>query len=139
MTNDFTPAERDAQWERSCIADPYPYLPAPTVTVTPWTDDADLAEAVEDLMDVYPGADRGVLVGLLRDLRGHLRTAVMASAVRDVADGLADVVHAGTTDAELGLMVAGAEAGRGVEVPRLRAALGKLRDAAAVGVADAAA
>lgn len=117
----------DAQWERSCIADPYPNLPAPAIAITPWTDDAELMELDADLTDVYPGADAAVLAGLLRDLRAHLREAVMASAVRDVADGLADAVHAGTADEELALLVVGAEAGRGVEVPGLLAALEKMR------------
>lgn len=142
MTNDthnLTPTERDARWERSGLTDPYPHLPAPAVTVTPWTDDADLDEAVADLTDVYPEADRGVLAELLQDLRAHLRAAVLSSAVRDVADGLADRVTGVTTDEELGLIVAGAEAGRGVPMPGLLVALEKLRDAAAVGVADAAA
>lgn len=127
----MTQTETDTAWQRSGIADPYPNLPAPTIAITPWTDDVDLAETVADLVDVYPGADRGVLAGLLRDLRRHLRQAVMASAVRDVADGLADVVDAATTDAELELLVAGAEAGRGVPIPGLRVALEDLRSATA--------
>ena len=127
----MTQTETDTAWQRSGIADPYPHLPAPAVTVTPWTPDADLDELAADLTDGYPGADRGVLAGLLRDLRTHLRAAVLSSAVRDVADGLADVVHAATTDAELGLIVAGAEAGRGVPIPGLLVALEDLRDGAA--------
>lgn len=137
MTNNDT--ERDVQWDLMGLADPYPHLPAPTVTVTPWTPDADLVEAVADLTDVYPGADAAVLVGLLRDLRGHLREAVMedaaASALRSVRDGLADRVTDATTDEELALLVAGAEAGRGGAVPGLLVALEDLR----CGAADAAA
>ncbi|WP_131812653.1 hypothetical protein [Mycolicibacterium peregrinum] len=66
MTNDthnLTPTERDARWELSGLTDPYPHLPAPGIAITPWTDDADLAEAVAGLSDVYPGADAAVLLG----------------------------------------------------------------------------
>lgn len=105
MTNDthnLTPTERDTRWERSGLTDPHPHLQAPTIAITPWTDDADLAEAVADLVDVYPGADAAVLADLLRDLRRHLRQAVLAgaaaSAVRLVCHELAGTVHAGTTD-----------------------------------------
>ncbi|CPS10904.1 Uncharacterised protein [Mycobacteroides abscessus] len=127
----MTQTNNDTQWDLLGLTDPYPHLPAPTIAITPWTDDADLAEATADLVDVYPGADRDVLAELLQDLRAHLRQAVMASAVGDVADGLVDVVHAATTDAELGLIVAGAEAGRGVPIPGLLVALEDLRDGAA--------
>lgn len=137
MTNNDT--ERDVQWDLMGLADPYPHLPSPAVTVTPWTDDADLAEAVADLVDVYPGAAHDVLLGLLRDLRTHLREAVMASAVRGIADGLADRVTGVTSDKELGLLVAGAEAGRGVPMPGLLAALEDLRGGLTVSAADTAA
>lgn len=137
MTNDTH--NLDTQWQRSGVADPYPDLPAPAMAVTPWTSDAELVERVADLVDVYPGADRGVLLGQLRDLRRHLREAVMAEAAASVLDGLVDLVHAATTDEELALLVAGAEAVRGVEVPGLLAALDELREAAACGVTNAAA
>ncbi|MGV7586318.1 hypothetical protein PJI74_01120 [Mycobacterium kansasii] len=94
---------------------------------------ADLA--VADLSDLYPGAHHGVLLGHLRDLRRHLRQAVMvedaAAMVRAVVDGLAGLVAAESTDKELAWVVYSAEAGCDVPFPGLLAALEQLRDDAA--------
>lgn len=125
---------QDAQWELRDIADPKPGLPAPTFTVTPWSDDVDLIEVLDELEAAYPGVDRRVLAGMLRDLRWHLREATTAaySTVRDVLEnGVSQLVTHATTDQELDRLVVAAEAGSGGPIPGLRQELVRLRDSKA--------
>jgi len=113
---------QDARWELQDHADPNPGLPTPKLIVTPWSEDVDLMEMLDDLEAAYPGANGSALAGVLRDLRWHLREAVAArtaAAVQPVADSLADMVHADTDDDAIALMVACAEAGSGGPIPGL--------------------
>lgn len=130
---------QDSQWELRGFTDPYPDLPAPVLTVTPWSEDLDLWETVAELEAAYPGVDRDVLAGMLRDLRWHLREAVTAEAatrtgdqivVRSVLDnGVGELITHATTDAEIAAYVVAAEAGSGGPLPGLREELIRLRDA----------
>ncbi|SKR41669.1 Uncharacterised protein [Mycobacteroides abscessus subsp. abscessus] len=129
---------QDSQWELQGFADPYPDLPAPVLTVTPWSEDLDLWETVAELEAAYPGANRDALAGMLRDLRWELRKAVTAEAaprigdqvaVRNVLDnGVGELVTYATTDAEITTYVTAAEAGSGGPLPGLREELTRLRD-----------
>lgn len=130
---------QDSQWELRGLADPYPDLPAPVPAVTPWSEDLDLWEAVAELEAAYPGVDRGVLAGMLRDLRWELRKAVTKEsaartgdqiAVRSVLDnGVGELITHATTDAEIAAYVVVAEAGSGGPLPGLHAELIRRRDA----------
>lgn len=113
---------QDARWELQDHADPNPGLPAPKLAVTPWSEDLDLMEVLDDLEVAYPGVNGSAVAGVLRDLRWHLREAVTARAaatVQPVADRLTNMVNAETDDAAIALMVAGAEAGSGGPIPGL--------------------
>lgn len=130
---------QDSQWELRGFTDPYPDLPAPVLTVTPWSEDLDLWETVAELEAAYPGVDRGVLAGMLRDLRWELRKAVTKEsaartgdqiAVRSVLDnGVGELITHATTDAEIAAYVTAAEAGAGGPIRGLHAELIRRRDA----------